>query len=77
MRFLANLLDYTIIESGEVISGSKTDPVKFEEFWTYTGPWAAAPGSFQASTRRSSEPPLPAEPPVPEGLPSEDGSTRH
>lgn len=35
----ANLLDYTTDDStGAVISGSKTDPVKFEEFWTFTRP---------------------------------------
>jgi len=34
VRFLANLLDYTVSESGELLSGSKTDPVKFEEYWT-------------------------------------------
>jgi predicted lipid-binding transport protein (Tim44 family) len=33
----ANLLDYTTEEtSGKVVSGSKTEPVKFEEFWTFT-----------------------------------------
>jgi len=33
----ANLLDYTTDEtSGKVVSGSKTEPVKFEEFWTFT-----------------------------------------
>jgi predicted lipid-binding transport protein (Tim44 family) len=33
----ANLLDYTTDErTGAVVSGSKTDPVKFEEFWTFT-----------------------------------------
>jgi predicted lipid-binding transport protein (Tim44 family) len=33
----ANLLDYTTDEtSGKVVSGSKTDPVKFEEYWTFT-----------------------------------------
>ena len=38
-RFSANLLDYTIDEiSGQVLSGSKTDPVKFVEFWTFTRP---------------------------------------
>ena len=37
VRFTANLLDYTTDEAtGNVISGSKTEPVKFEEFWTYT-----------------------------------------
>jgi len=41
----ANLLDYTTADStGEVIAGSKTDPVKFEEYWTFTrlvgnNPW--------------------------------------
>jgi predicted lipid-binding transport protein (Tim44 family) len=35
---LANLLDYTTDEAGVTISGSKTDPVKFEEFWTFTRP---------------------------------------
>jgi predicted lipid-binding transport protein (Tim44 family) len=33
----ANILDYTIDEkSGEVVNGSKTDPTKFEEYWTFT-----------------------------------------
>jgi len=37
-RFLASLLDYTVSESGELLSGSKTEPVKFEEYWTFTRP---------------------------------------
>jgi len=38
-RIYANLLDYTTDDAtGQVISGSKTDPVKFEEFWTFTRP---------------------------------------
>jgi predicted lipid-binding transport protein (Tim44 family) len=43
--FLANLLDYVVDEtSGQVVSGSKVDPVKFEEYWTFTrnvgnNPW--------------------------------------
>lgn len=33
--FTANLLDYTVDDmTGDVVAGSKTDPVKFEEFWT-------------------------------------------
>ena len=37
VKYLANLLDYTVDEStGSVVSGSNTDPVKFEEFWTFT-----------------------------------------
>jgi predicted lipid-binding transport protein (Tim44 family) len=38
VRFLANLLDYTVSESGDLLSGSKTEPVKFEEYWTFTRP---------------------------------------
>ena len=35
----ANLLDYTTDDAtGTVVSGSKTEPVKFEEFWTFTRP---------------------------------------
>lgn len=43
--FYANLLDYVVDESsGQVVSGSKTDPVKFQEYWTFTrnvgsNPW--------------------------------------
>ena len=44
VRFLASLLDYTVSESGELLSGSRTEPVKFEEYWTFTrsvgnNPW--------------------------------------
>jgi predicted lipid-binding transport protein (Tim44 family) len=45
VRVYANLLDYTVDEtSGQVLSGSKTEPVKFEEYWTFTrqvgsNPW--------------------------------------
>jgi predicted lipid-binding transport protein (Tim44 family) len=45
VRFYANLLDYTVDEAtGKVLSGSKTEPVKFEEYWTFTrlvgnNPW--------------------------------------
>jgi len=42
VRFTANLLDYTVSEvSGAVVSGSATDPVKFEEDWIFE----QAPGS--------------------------------
>jgi predicted lipid-binding transport protein (Tim44 family) len=38
-RIYANLLDYTTNDTtGEVLSGSKTDPVKFEEYWTFSRP---------------------------------------
>lgn len=39
VRFLANLLDYTVDEvTNEVIEGSRTAPVKFEEYWTFVRP---------------------------------------
>jgi predicted lipid-binding transport protein (Tim44 family) len=35
----ANLLDYTTDDAtGQVVAGSRTDPVKFEEYWTFTRP---------------------------------------
>lgn len=35
----ANLLDYTTDDAtGQVLAGSRTEPVKFEEFWTFTRP---------------------------------------
>ncbi len=33
--FRANLLDYVVDESGALVSGSKSDPVLFEEYWTF------------------------------------------
>jgi predicted lipid-binding transport protein (Tim44 family) len=45
--FLANLLDYTTDESGKVLSGSDSVPVKFEEFWTVTRP--VGPGTWKLS----------------------------
>jgi predicted lipid-binding transport protein (Tim44 family) len=39
VRLYANLLDYVEDEkTGQVSSGSKTEPVKFEEYWTFTRP---------------------------------------
>src|SRR6185503_2069648 len=36
VHFLASLLDYTTDESGaRVLDGSRTEPVKFEEYWTF------------------------------------------
>jgi len=43
--FSANLLDYTVDDAtGAVMAGSKTEPIKFEECWTFTravgnNPW--------------------------------------
>ena len=37
--FTANLLDYTVDESsGSVVKGDSTDPVKFQEYWTFARP---------------------------------------
>jgi predicted lipid-binding transport protein (Tim44 family) len=45
----ANLLDYTTDDAtGQVVSGSKTDPVKFEEFWTFTRPVGNNPWQLSA-----------------------------
>jgi predicted lipid-binding transport protein (Tim44 family) len=39
VHFLASLLDYTVDErSGQVVEGNRTEPVKFEEFWTFMRP---------------------------------------
>lgn len=38
-RIYANLLDYTTDDAtGEVVAGSRTEPVKFAEHWTFTRP---------------------------------------
>jgi predicted lipid-binding transport protein (Tim44 family) len=45
VKLYANLLDYTTDEqTGQVVSGSRTEPVKFNEYWTFTrqvgdNPW--------------------------------------
>ena len=39
VHFLASLLDYTVDErSGQVVEGNRTEPVKFEEYWTFVRP---------------------------------------
>jgi predicted lipid-binding transport protein (Tim44 family) len=48
VHFLASLLDYTTDESGaRVLEGSRTEPVKFEEYWTFVRP--VGPGPFRLS----------------------------
>ncbi|MEO5970943.1 MAG: TIM44-like domain-containing protein [Bdellovibrionia bacterium] len=44
VKITANLLDFTVDESSlQIVSGSKTTPVKFEEYWTFArengSPW--------------------------------------
>jgi predicted lipid-binding transport protein (Tim44 family) len=49
VRFLANLLDYTVDElTGQVVEGSRTEPVKFEEYWTFTRPVGPHPWKLSA-----------------------------
>jgi predicted lipid-binding transport protein (Tim44 family) len=39
VRFHANLLDYTIdAGNGAVVSGSNSDPIEFQEYWTFNRP---------------------------------------
>lgn len=39
VRWQANLLDYTVdTKSGAVVSGSNSDPIQFEEYWTFSRP---------------------------------------
>jgi predicted lipid-binding transport protein (Tim44 family) len=52
VRFLANLLDYTVDEgTGQLVSGSKDSPVKFEEYWTFTRPVGPNPWQLSAITQ--------------------------
>jgi len=47
--FLASLVDYTTDESGtQVVDGSRTEPVKFEEYWTFTRPVGPNPWKLSA-----------------------------
>ncbi len=47
--FQANLLDYTTDDStGKVVAGSKEEPVKFEEYWTFTRPVGNNPWRLSA-----------------------------
>ena len=49
VKFLASILDYTMDEAtGQVASGSKFDPVKFEEYWTFTRPVGNNPWKLSA-----------------------------
>jgi predicted lipid-binding transport protein (Tim44 family) len=49
----ANLLDYTTDDAtGQVVSGSKTDPVKFEEYWTFTRPVGNNPWRLSAINQK-------------------------
>jgi len=47
-RIHANLLDYTVSDTNDHLSGSTTEPVKFEEFWTFTRPAGNNPWKLSA-----------------------------
>jgi predicted lipid-binding transport protein (Tim44 family) len=48
-RIYANLLDYNVDETtGQVVEGSKSEPVKFEEYWTLTRPVGNNPWQLSA-----------------------------
>jgi predicted lipid-binding transport protein (Tim44 family) len=52
VRIYVTLLDYTINEqTGEIVSGSKVEPVKFEEYWTFTRPVGNNPWRLSAITQ--------------------------
>jgi predicted lipid-binding transport protein (Tim44 family) len=47
--FLANLLDYTVDANTKlVLAGSNTEPVKFEEYWTFSRPIGSGPWKLSA-----------------------------
>jgi predicted lipid-binding transport protein (Tim44 family) len=49
----ANLLDYTTDDTtGAVVAGSKTEPVKFEEYWTFTRPVGNNPWKLAAINQK-------------------------
>jgi predicted lipid-binding transport protein (Tim44 family) len=49
VRFLASLLDYSVDEAtGRVVEGSRTEPVKFEEYWTFVRPVGRGPWKLTA-----------------------------
>jgi predicted lipid-binding transport protein (Tim44 family) len=49
VKLYANLLDYTVDEqAGQVVAGSRTEPVKFNEYWTFTRPVGDNPWKLSA-----------------------------
>jgi predicted lipid-binding transport protein (Tim44 family) len=49
VRLRANLLDFTVDEkSGAVVQGSNSEPVEFEEFWTFSRPVGPNPWKLSA-----------------------------
>jgi predicted lipid-binding transport protein (Tim44 family) len=49
VHILANMLDYTVDESSQqVLEGSRTEPTKFEEYWTFVRPVGPTPWKLSA-----------------------------
>ncbi len=49
----ANLLDYTTDDTtGQVVAGSRTEPVKFEEYWTFARPVGNNPWRLAAINQK-------------------------
>lgn len=49
VKYLANLVDYTVDETtGSVVAGSRDEPVRFEEYWTFTRPVGNNPWQLSA-----------------------------
>jgi predicted lipid-binding transport protein (Tim44 family) len=49
VQFLASMLDYTIDErTGDVIKGNRTEPARFEEYWTFVRPVGPNPWRLSA-----------------------------
>jgi len=49
VRLHANLLDYTVDQkSGNVVSGNNSDPIGFQEYWTFTRPVGPNPWKLTA-----------------------------
>lgn len=50
--FYANCLDYDVDEAtGEAVRGSRLEPTKFEEYWTFTRPAGNGPWKLSAITQ--------------------------
>lgn len=49
VRILANVLDYTVDESShQVLEGNRTEPIRFEEYWTFVRPVGPNPWKLSA-----------------------------
>jgi predicted lipid-binding transport protein (Tim44 family) len=54
VHFLASMLDYTIDEqTNQVVEGSRSNPVKFEEYWTFVRPVGSNPWQLSAIQQAS------------------------